>query len=128
VSRRTLFRVLKEVNLSAGSKYAEISDQNLDGYVDSLLKKNPQFGEFLSQPFHDATNVKCLISFRLPNVSWGCYCRQCCFEAKTTKSQLPPSKEARQFCTNAKNPSQSIRSSVGGHSGHNPSGHNHSGQ
>ncbi|XP_057366117.1 uncharacterized protein LOC130686971 [Daphnia carinata] len=44
ISRRTLFRVLKETHLTARPNYTKISDEQLDTYLTNMLRCNPQFG------------------------------------------------------------------------------------
>jgi predicted DNA-binding transcriptional regulator AlpA len=43
ISRRTLFRVLKEINITARPKYTNIGTKNLESYLtNTIFKRNPK--------------------------------------------------------------------------------------
>jgi hypothetical protein len=47
ISRMTLFRVLKEINISARPKYTKIGTKNLESYLtNTIFKRNPKFGNY----------------------------------------------------------------------------------
>ncbi|KZS09234.1 Uncharacterized protein APZ42_026600 [Daphnia magna] len=57
VSRRTLFRVMKESNLSARPNYTHVSDDKLKVYMTGVLNKNPRFGLQMFKGYLVSQNV-----------------------------------------------------------------------